>query len=413
VTDSITLGDLSPTMLLDRAVVDDPHAFYRRLVDEAPVWSVPGTSVVAVSSFAAVNEAVGRVTDFSSILRGVLVRTATGVPGVFPFDAGPGMDVLATADPPIHSRHRSVVFPELVNRRMAGLRPEVEALALDHVDRATAGSQVEFMAAVANAIPIRVVSRLIGWENEDPDRLLAAAFDSTAVVRATGTEAELVDSMVRTSEIMEWIIEQIDRAVADGSTGILGAIATAIGSGDLEHNEAIVILHTLLSAGGESTTSLLGNAVHLLATDQELQHRLRDDPSLATPFIEEVLRLESPFRYHLRHVPATCELQGATIAAGTTMLLMWGAANRDPAEFDRPDSVVLDRPSARHHLGFGRGIHLCVGAPLARLEAEIVLRRFLERTEHFTLDADEPPAREYSLMVRRFSSLPLRLTPAA
>jgi len=113
--------------------------------------------------------------------------------------------------------------------------------------------------------------------------------------------------------------------------------------------------------------------VHLLAIRLELQSRLRDDGSLLTPFIEEVLRLESPFRFHLRHAPHDTELCGVQVPAGSTVLLMWGAANRDPSEFDRPDEVVLELSAPRHHVGFGRGIHLCVGAPLARLEAAVVL----------------------------------------
>jgi cytochrome P450 len=162
-----------------------------------------------------------------------------------------------------------------------------------------------------------------------------------------------------------------------------------------------------LSAGGESTTSLLGNAVHILAVMPELQRRLRDEPALVTPFVEEVLRLESPFRYHLRHVPRATELFGVDIPGDSTMLLFWGAANRDPAEYERPDEVVLDRRAPRHHLAFGRGIHLCVGAPLARLEAQVVLTQLLERTAHFALDPEAVPVRVNSLMVRRFSSLPL------
>jgi len=134
---------------------------------------------------------------------------------------------------------------------------------------------------------------------------------------------------------------------------------------------------------------------------------LRDDPQLVAPFIEEALRLESPFRYHLRHATRTTEVYGVQIAAGSTVLLFWGAANRDPAEYERPDEVVFDRPVPRHHLAFGRGIHFCLGAPLGRLEAEIVLTQLLARTEHFTLDPDRPPARVNSLMVRRFDTLPL------
>lgn len=125
---------------------------------------------------------------------------------------------------------------------------------------------------------------------------------------------------------------------------------------------------------------------------------------------DDLARLESPFRYHLRHVTRTSELCGVTIPANATVLLLWGAANRDPAEYDRPDEVVLDRRAARHHLGFGRGIHHCVGAPLARLEAHVILTPLLQRTAHFALDPDAAAVCVDSLMVRRFSSLPLIAT---
>ena len=127
----------------------------------------------------------------------------------------------------------------------------------------------------------------------------------------------------------------------------------------------------------------------MLAVTPELQTRLRDEPRSLRPSSKKSCALESPFRYHLRHVPRTSELCGVDIPADSTMLLFWGAANRDPAEYERPDEVVLDRPAPRHHLAFGRGIHLCVGAPLARLEAQVILTQLLERTAHFALDPDD------------------------
>jgi cytochrome P450 len=213
--------------------------------------------------------------------------------------------------------------------------------------------------------------------------------------------------MGRSGEVMVWIADQLQRAVDGVGEGILGVIGAAVAAGDLEFGAGLVIMHTLLSAGGESTTSLLGSAIHMLALDPDLQARLRDAPQLVAPFIEEALRLESPFRYHMRHATRATEVHGVLIAAGSTVLLFWGAANRDPAEYDRPDDVMLDRATPKHHLAFGRGIHFCVGAPLARLEAEVVLTRLLARTGHFALDPDHPPTRVNSLVVRRFSTLPL------
>lgn len=402
---------LTPELLLDPAVIEDPYPFYRQLVAEAPVWLIPGTEVVLVSSFEAVCEVVNRTGDFSSNLLGLLYRNDDGTPGVAPFD--PGIQALATADPPRHSGHRSAIFPELVAKRMANLRDEIGALADAFVTAALAADRVEAMVALANPIPIRVVSKLIGFQDEDPDELLQVAFTSTGMLAATGPLEHQLDAMETSMGAVAWIVEQVDAAIGGAhAEGILGVVAQAVNAGDLEITDAFSVMATLLSAGGESTTSLLGNALHHLASNPDLQAQVRADPELLTPFIEEMLRLESPFRYHLRHASAATELRGVEVPAGAAVLLLWGAANRDPAEYDRPDEVVLDRPAPRHHLAFGRGIHLCVGAPLARLEAHVILGEILRRTAHFELDPDDPPVREHSLVVRRFSRLPLRVTAA-
>jgi len=367
--------------------------------------------VVLVSSFDAISEVVNRTSDFSSHLLGLLYRNDDGTPGVAPFD--PGIQALATADPPRHAGHRGAIFPELVAKRMATLREEIHDLAETFVSRAIAAGRVEAMAALANPVPIRVVSKLIGFQDEDPDQLLELAFSSTAMLAATGSLEHQLSLMEGSMDAIGWIVGQVDAAVSGApAEGILAVVADAVNAGDLEATDALSVMATLLSAGGESTTSLLGNALHHLATHPDLQAALRRDADLLTPFIEEVLRLESPFRYHLRHAPAATELRGVEIPAGAAVLLLWGAANRDPAEYDDPDEVRLDRKAPRHHLAFGRGIHLCVGAPLARLEASVILAEVLDRTSHIELDPDERPVREPSLVVRRFAKLPLHLTAA-
>lgn len=402
-------SEIPATLLLARSVIDDPYPFYRRLVAEAPVWRVPGTDIVIVSSYAAVHEAVSRVEDFSSNIRSILYRGADDTPERMAFGFA-GLQTLAVADPPVHTSHRRTVFPELVARRMAALRPDIEALAGERLVAALSETRFEAMETLGNAIPIRVVSQLIGFTAADPASLLAAAFDSTEMLAATQPLAEVEAAMGRTAEVTAWIGEQLQGAIERKVEGILGVVGAAVGSGDLAFEEGLVILQTLLSAGGESTTSLLGSAMHILARDLELQVRLRAEPELIDPFIEEALRLESPFRHHLRHANRATELCGVSIPADATLLLLWGAANRDPAEYDRPDEVVLDRQTPKHHLAFGRGIHFCVGAPLARLEAQCVLTELLAGTEHFALDPNRAPERVNSLMVRRFQTLPLVAT---
>ncbi|WP_067662357.1 cytochrome P450 [Nocardia miyunensis] len=401
-------GALAGTLLLDPEVIDDPYPFYGRLRAEAPVWEVPGTGVFAVSTYELLAEAAGRVGDFSSNLRCLLYRDDTGLPRSLSFgDIGVGM--LATADPPLHTVHRKTVFPELVSRRMNELEPDILDIADQLVTRALDSETVEFMSEIGNVVPITMISRLIGFHDSDPDQLLCAAFDSTSMLGCTLSYDELMQLIARTGEIQTWLAAQLDTAVKTPGENLLGAVARGVTGGVFGNFEATGMLHTLLSAGGESTTSLLGNAVRILAEHPDLQEDLRRNPNRIPAFVEEVLRLESPFRYHMRSLIADTTLGGVDIPAGANVLLLWGAGNRDPAKFEHPDEFDLDRHTARLHLGFGRGIHHCVGAPLARIEARSVLTVLLERTCRITLDPDHAPRWVNSLMVRRHEELPVRL----
>jgi cytochrome P450 family 144 len=396
------------TLLLDPEVIEDPYPFYRRLQAHAPVWRIPDREVFTVSSFALLAEAVARVDAFSSNMRALLYRDEEGLPGRLSFGEA-GVDALATADPPDHKMHRDVVFSELVAKRMAALEPEIADTADRCLGRALESQSFDFMAEIGNIVPITLISRLIGFPSSDLDMLLRAAFDSTSTLGATSSLSQLNALVARIGEIEAWIANQVSAAVGRPDDDILGAVARGVDIGIFTLHQATVVLHTLLSAGGESTTSLLGNAVRLLAEDGDLQDRLRGQLDLVPAFIEEALRLESPFRFLMRFVPETTSLGNIEIPGGATMLLLWGAANRDPAEFDEPNEVDLDRPVLRRHVAFGRGMHYCVGAPLARLEARVVLGMLLERTSSITLDAARAPKRVESLMVRRHEQLPVRM----
>jgi cytochrome P450 len=255
-----------------------------------------------------------------------------------------------------------------------------------------------------------MISRLIGFHDSDLDQLLTAAFDSTAMLGSTLTYDELMERITRTSEIETWIANQLSTAANRPADDLLGTVARGVESGVFTDVEAIVTLHTLLSAGGESTTSLLGNAVRLLAEHPDLQEHLRHNPEQIPAFVEETLRLESPFRYLMRSARRDTTLGGVDIPADATVLLLWSAANRDAAAFERPDDIDLQRQVPRGHLAFGRGIHYCVGAPLARVEARTVLTVLLQRTSSITLDPQHAPRWVNSLMVRRHEHLPIRLT---
>jgi cytochrome P450 len=400
--------EIPGTLLLDPGVLGDPYPLYRRLREHAPVWEIAGTPVFTVSTFELLVEASARVVDFSSNMKCLLYRDDSGLPGRFTFGDAGGQ-ALATADPPLHEIHRRSVFPELVTKRMEALDPEIRELADGLVTRALGSGTIEFMSAIGNVVPITMISRLIGFRGSNLDELWRSAVHMTRLVGSTLTRDELVNFAAGGDEVQSWIADQVAAAVEDPSEDLLGAVARSINDGILTASEGAGILTILLSAGGESTTSLLGNAVRMLAEDLELQDHLRRNLDLVPVFVEEALRLESPFRYMMRTVPADTSLGGVEIPAGATVLLLWGAGNRDEQEFERADEVDLSRSVPRRHVAFGRGIHHCVGAPLARIEARNVLSVLLDRTSRISLDADYLPRWVDSLLVRRHQELPVRL----
>jgi cytochrome P450 len=403
------MTELRASMLLDPLILDDPYDFYGTLREDAPVWAVPGTDCVVVSSFALLSEAVARTDDFSSTMQCLLYRDGRGLPARLDF-GGAAMPTLATADPPVHTTQRRAVFPELVARRMRALEGDIDALAESTLKEALQDNTFDFMAEVGNVVPITVMARLIGFRDTNTAHLLEAAFDSTTMVGGTVPLDQLNDLVARIGNIQTWIAEQVEGVCEGDDEGILLAVRRALDVGTLATGEVTVILHTLLSAGGESTTSLIGNAVRMLAEDPDMQQHLREHPRAVDVYVEEVLRLESPFRQMMRSVPHDTTLGSVEIAAGSTVLLLFAAGNRDPAQYDHPDVVDLERDSPRHHLAFGHGIHYCVGATLARIEARAVLKAMLAQTRDFALDTRRAPQWVDSLLVRRHRQLPISVT---
>lgn len=391
-------------LLLDADVLDDPYPFYDLLIAEAPVWQVGDTPIYTVNSHAAVTEACARVEDFSSNLRYFLYRDEQGLPVRHPHGLG-SSQVLATADPPLHAAHKKVISPAFSPNRIAALEVSVAEMTRGHLEPGLAEGRIEFMGALANRIPIDVVTDLIAFTERNTDALLRMAMVQTDML-ASAIPLEVLEERLAISDgTYMWIVQQLQRAIEQGGEGILGGLAQGIRAGEVDMMVAITILSILFAAGGESTSSLIGNAVHLLAKDPELQQRLREEPALIPRLVEEALRLESPFRHHMRVAARTSDLCGVEMPEGATLLMMWGAANRDPAVFERPDQVDLDRP--RRHVAFGSGIHVCLGNTLARLEARVIIETLLASTRHFA--ADGSAKQVHSLAVRRFESLPLVL----
>jgi cytochrome P450 len=260
---------------------------------------------------------------------------------------------------------------------------------------------------------MRVVALLLGLPESEIPRMLEFGYGAGERIGGLAGRSRIEElDRIAFGDPGMFVLEAYERGKADAAPGSLVAeVIAAVDRGEIDLTEALTLFALVVAAGGESTTSLIGTATLLLARDVEVQRRLRDSPELVPTFIEEVLRFDPPFRTHPRRVTADTELGGVFVPSGSHVSLMWPAANRDPEAFDHPDTIDLDRPNPRTHVGFGWGIHLCVGAPLARAEARVVIETLLERTSWVELDADAPPPRYVpSLQVRRLARLGLRIS---
>ncbi len=386
--------------------LQDPYPLYERLRAAGPVHRIGDSEFYAVCGWGAVNDAISRPGDFSSNLTATMTYTAQGT--VKPFEMEPlggATHVLATADDPAHAVHRKLLVRHLAAKRIRVM----EQFAAETADRLWSDGlqdgHIEWMGAMANRLPMMVVAELIGLPDADIAQLVKWGYAATQLVEGLVDHDQLAAAGVAVLELSGYISEQFDRAAADPQDNLLGELASACASGELDTLTAQVMMVTLFAAGGESTASLLGSAAWMLAHRRDIQQQLRDRPELLAAFIEETLRYEAPFRGHYRHVRNDTTLGGVDLPADSHLLLLWGAANRDPAQFQTPGEFRLDRAAGKGHISFGKGAHFCVGAALARLEAQIVLRLLLDRTS--VIEAADVGRWLPSILVRRLERLEL------
>ncbi|WP_181696201.1 cytochrome P450 [Nocardia sp. GTS18] len=395
--------------IFDSAHLENPYRLYRSLRETAPVHRVPGTDFYLVSTWELVTEAVRRTEDFSSNLTAVLVQQPAGPPTTFDLDGGgQAVHVLATADDPTHLAHRKLVLPVL-GKRIRTLGPAVGEL----VDRLWSDGmrdgRIDWAGEMADRLPLAMVAHLIGLPEQDVPQLLVWAYDSTEMLGGVVGEGQLGRLFASAAELAQYLHHQLQRARQDPGDDLLGVLAHACTTGEISEEVAVLVLVQLVGAGGESTAGLIASAARILATRPHLQEHLRAQPDLVAPFLEEVLRLESPFRGHHRHVTTSTTLGDVELPEGSHLLLLWGAANRDPARFPAPDEVDIDRKGLTGHLAFGKGAHFCLGSALARTEARVAITTLLERSDNFTLIEGDQPRWVPSIFVRRHHTLPLRI----
>ncbi|MGB8403580.1 MAG: cytochrome P450 [Mycobacterium sp.] len=391
--------------LLEPEQLEDPYPTYARLRAEGGVHQLGDTNFYLATTWDTVLDATARSEDFSSNLTATLVRHGTRS-STFDMDAGgTARHVLATADDPDHARERKLVLPALVAKRIRALEPFVTETSRQLWHRGAADGHIEWMEAMGDRLPMTLVAKLIGLPDDGVPRLVQLGYGSTELLGGVFDIDHLTAAVNTSAQLAGYLFEKFSEAQQSPGDDLLGDLARAQAAGIIDADTAVLMLIQLVGAGGESTAGLIGNAARLLATQPDVQEQVRNDPQLIGALLEETLRMESPFRNHHRHVMTDTSLGGTPLPKGSHLLLMWGAANRDPEAFDDPDELRLDRAGQRNHLAFGKGLHFCVGAALARTEARIAIGTLLEGTAWFDMAAAQWVP---SIMVRRHQRLELR-----
>jgi cytochrome P450 len=391
-----------PTSGLDPFSLDfmrDPHPAHEALREAGPVVWLEKYGAYAVARHAEVRQVLNDPATFCSS-RGV---------GLSDFQREKPWrppSLVLERDPPEHDRARGVLNRALSATVMRSLRGRFAAAAVELADELARRVRFDAVADCAEVYPMMVLPDAIGLSSQGREHLLPYA---ATVFNMFGPDNELRRvAVAQMAPHVEWISSQCKReALSDD--GIGAAIHAGADTGEVTRQEAELLVRSLLSAGLDTTVHGLGAAMRQLALNPDQFAALRADPAKARGAFEEAVRLETPVQTFFRTTTREVELSGATIPEGEKVLMLLGAANRDPRKWPDPDRYDIDRPTAGH-VGFGAGVHVCVGQLLARLEGETLLATLARAFAHIEPDGEPTPLLNNTL--RGWTRLPVVATPA-
>ena len=382
----------------DPSLVDDPYPYFDALRSECPVLRLPHLGVVAVTGYDELSEVYRDPDTFSSC------NSVVGPFAAFPVplegddvsdmvdryrDRLPMHEHMVTMDPPAHTRERGLLMRLITPRRLKDNEAFMWRLADRQLDELLPDGRCEFIGAYAQPFAMLVVADLLGVPEEDHDRFREFFGMSTSPGMVGAGEAGDVGENPL-SGLDEWFSQYVEDRRREPRQDVLTQLALATyPDGSTPDVTAVVRTATFLFAAGQETTArLLAAALKHLAEHPELQDLLRERKDRIPDFLEEVLRLESPVKTDFRLARRTTAVGDVEVPAGTPVMLLNGAANRDPRRFECPHEFQLDRPNVHAHIAFGRGVHSCPGGPLARAEGRVSLERILDRMRDIRLSEE-------------------------
>jgi cytochrome P450 len=370
----------------------NPYAFYARAQAEEPVFFSPMLQCWVVTRYDDIGMILRDMQHFTSV--GVVAPVAEFTPEVKEIlSAGipPLVNSLISLDAPMHTRIRSSVNKSFSARRVAGFEPRIRQIADQLIDRFAADGQADLVSQFNYVFPASVIFDLIGVPEHELDRVKrwSDQFSELLFVPLSPEQqAECARGVVAFQQYVLDLIEQRRAAPQDDLiSDLIGAIDR--GEADISINELVELLLNIIFAGHETTTNLLGNCLGQVLTDRPLWQAIGQEPQLIRPVVEEAVRFNGPALGFFRIVAKPVEIGGVMLEPGARVFLLYSAANRDAAHFPKPDQFEPQRDNVGRHMGFGAGIHFCLGAPLARLEMRVALERLNARLPGLRLQSGQ------------------------
>jgi cytochrome P450 len=413
----------------DAAVAQDPYDYWDYLRSQGPVVREPHQGVVAVTGYAEVQAAFKDVASFSAV---------NAIGGPFPplpfipdgddisaqIEAHrhefPIFEHMVVMDPPDHERARSLLSKLLTPRRLQENEDYIWRLADVQFDEFIGDGRCEFLSEYARPFATLAIADLLGVPDEDRPTIRR----NLGAGNAPGGRVGALDHEPVGSNPLQYLDDLFSGYIADRRREPRGDVLSGLAAASYTDGSIPPLLEVvrpatfLFAAGQETVTKLLSSAVQVLGDQPKMQERLREDRGLIGAFIEETLRMQSPTKVDFRLARRSTTLGGVDIPAGAVVMLCLGAANRDPRKFDNPNEFRLDRKNVREHIAFGRGIHTCAGAPLARVEGRVTINRLLDRTREIAIsEAKHGPVgdRQYryapTFLLRGLTELHIEFTP--
>ena len=386
----------------------DPYPTYRLLREQGPIYWSETFNAWILSHHDTVDAALRDWQRFSNTHRVTSLLSDFDTPDRARFS--PLEEHFASgmvhSDPPDHTRLRRIVGYAFTNRTVQRLRPRIEEIVDDLIDAVEGTDRIELISQLAYPLPVTVIGELFGAPVDDADRFKDWSADLGAFQGTGRSDIGVVERATASIvDMRAYLAHLADRKRAEPGDDLLSALVGQEAEA-LTEPELLSFCATMLSAGHETTTSLIGNGMLALLHDSDALDRLRSDPDLLESAIEELLRFDAPLQRTWRRVAETTEFLGQTLEQDELVVLFLGAANRDPEVFPDPDRLVLDR-SPNRHVALGLGVHFCLGAPLARLEASVAFERLLWRGGAVRL-ADDDLEWNVNGVFRCLLELPLR-----